>query len=75
MQKPSKWRFLADFYFSSKIAQTLQIDWKWTYQHCPGIILSDLSSIFAKQAMQNTVGFASENNGISEATHDLLLLS
>ena len=37
MQKPSKWRFSADFYFSSKLAQTLQIDWKWTYQHCPGI--------------------------------------
>ena len=25
--------------------------------------------------MQNTVGFASENNGISEATHHLFLLS
>ena len=42
MQNPSKWRFSANCYFCSKLAQTLQIDWKWTYQHCPGIFLSDL---------------------------------
>ena len=30
-------QFATNFYFCSKLAQILRVDWKWTSQHCPGI--------------------------------------
>ena len=32
-------QFATNCYFCSKLAQILQVDWKWTSQHCPGICL------------------------------------
>ena len=61
MQKPSKWRFLADFYFSPNFANGLEMH----LSALPWYFFYLIWALFSRNKLyKNTVGFGPENNGI-----------